>query len=67
MQVRQVDGGHGQGGIQHDLVQHFGLGDACLAEVTIHWPVAGAEPEVFHLPAGYRFRIERGGRPVVVP
>jgi hypothetical protein len=66
-QVRQVDGGHGQAGIEHDLVQHFGLGEACLAEVEVHWPLAGTDPEVFHLPAGHRYRIVRGERPVVLP
>ncbi|MDF1564073.1 MAG: VCBS repeat-containing protein [Deltaproteobacteria bacterium] len=59
-QVRQIDGGHGQGGIQHDLVQHFGLGVDCEARLTIHWPEAGSEPQVVHLPAGHRFRITRG-------
>ncbi|MCP4809962.1 MAG: CRTAC1 family protein [Proteobacteria bacterium] len=37
-QVQQVGGGHGQWGNQDDLVLHFGLGDACTADVEITWP-----------------------------
>ncbi len=63
--VAQVDGGHGHYGIQHDLVQHFGLGDACHAKVVITWPDADNTREVYRLPAGHRYEIVQGQRPVV--
>ncbi len=38
VQVREVVGGYGQWVNQDDLVLHFGLGEACEAEVTVRWP-----------------------------
>lgn len=38
-QLREVQGGYGHFGIQHTLVQHFGLGAHCVAdEVVVFWP-----------------------------
>lgn len=57
-QVQQVDGGHGQWGNQDDLVLHFGLGEACEADVVITWP-DGAVTE-HHVVGGQRMQIEQG-------
>ena len=62
-QVREVDGGHGHYGIQHDLTQHFGLGDACDATITIRWPNAALEEQTFPVQAGYRYHIRQGDSP----
>ena len=59
-QTHQIDGGHGQMGAQDDLVQHFGLGAACEAEVTVTWPIEGAPKQTLTLPAGHRYRITQG-------
>lgn len=37
-QTREIQGGFGHYGLQDDLVQHFGLGAACEAEVEVRWP-----------------------------
>jgi hypothetical protein len=38
-QLREVQGGYGHFGIQHGLVQYFGLGEHCVAdEVVVRWP-----------------------------
>ena len=66
LQVAEIDGGHGHYGIQHDLVQHFGLGDACEATVVIQWPDAEATEEVYRLPAGQRYHVEQGEVPTVI-
>lgn len=65
-QTHEVGGGHGHYGIQHDLVQTFGLGEACEATVTVRWPDAAATEETVTLPAGHRFRWAQGEAPVVV-
>ncbi len=59
-ETHQVDGGHGQFGAQDDLVQHFGLGTACEAEVTVTWPTPARPTTTFTLPAGHRWRIVQG-------
>jgi len=51
-QTRVVDGGHGQWGSQDDLTLHFGLGADCVADVEVHWPVAGAQVQLLSLEAG---------------
>jgi hypothetical protein len=66
-QTQEVDGGHGHYGTQNDLVLHFGLAAACEAEVTVRWPDAALTTERFTLPAGYRFLLQQGARPVVDP
>lgn len=66
-QVRQVDGGHGHYGMQHDLVQHFGLGEHCQAKVAITWPDAEGSREVYRLPAGHRYAITQGEPPQPLP
>lgn len=61
-QMREVDGGHGHVGIQHEMVQHFGLGDSCVADtVEVRWPDAAGTVEMFHNVRGnYLLTIEQG-------
>jgi enediyne biosynthesis protein E4 len=65
-QVREVGGGHGHYGIQHDLVQHFGLGTTCEVDAEVRWPDGALTTQTVHLLAGYRFRLEQGGELEVV-
>lgn len=63
--VQEVDGGHGHYGIQHSNLLHFGLGEACEAEVTIRWPDATLTTQTISLAAGYTYRVEQGKTPQV--
>jgi hypothetical protein len=65
-QTRDVGGGHGHYGIQHDLALHFGLGAACNAQVTIRWPDQALSTQSFDLVSGYRFRVVQGQPPEVL-
>lgn len=65
-QTREVDGGYGSFGAQNDRVLHFGLGDACVAEVTVRWPNAALTEQTFQVVSGYRYRVVQGELPVVV-
>jgi len=51
-QTFEVSGGHGHFGVQHDLVVHAGLGDACEATVTVRWPDAAGSTQTWRLGAG---------------
>jgi hypothetical protein len=55
MQTRTVQAGYGHYGMQGDLTQHVGLGDACLAEeIEIHWPNRGfTVTRLRYVPANY--------------
>lgn len=64
LQVKEVGGGHGHYGIQHDLVLHFGLGPACEAEVTVRWPDAFLTTETFTVQTGYRY-VKKQGEPAL--
>jgi hypothetical protein len=64
-QTREVGGGHGHYGAQDDLVVHFGLGDACEADVEIVWPDRARTRQVVKVTAGHRFEIAQGRAPVV--
>ncbi|MBX7191393.1 MAG: CRTAC1 family protein [Sandaracinaceae bacterium] len=64
-QTHDVEGGHGHYGAQDDLVQHFGLGTACEAEVTIRWPNSTLETQSVHLVAGHRYRVVQGMPPAL--
>jgi hypothetical protein len=44
------------------MVLHFGLGDACEAEVEIRWPDAELEVQQLVLPGGHRFAVTQGER-----
>lgn len=65
-QVQEVGGGHGHYGIQHDLVTHFGLGEACEGEVTVRWPDAALTTQTFRVQTGYRYVVKQGEAPVAV-
>lgn len=65
-QTKEVNGGFGLYGSQNDLSLHFGLGDACEAEVTIRWPDATLTTQAFKLPSGYRFAVTQGEPPKAV-
>ena len=39
-QTREVSGGYGHYGAQDERPLHVGLGEACEATVTVHWPSA---------------------------
>lgn len=64
LQVQEVGGGHGHYGLQHDLALHFGLGDACAAEVTVRWPDAPLTTQRFTVQAGKRWHVSQGQEPV---
>lgn len=64
-QTHDVEGGHGHYGAQDDLVQHFGLGTACEAEVSIRWPDASLTTQTFSLVAGHRYRVVQGSAPTL--
>jgi len=61
-QVARIDGGHGIGGIHHDLVAWFGLGDACAIDtLRIHWPdAAHSVTEITDVRANYYLEVTQG-------
>jgi hypothetical protein len=61
-QTQEVGGGYGHYGAQDDLVLHFGLGDACAAEIEIRWPDQELQVQLLTLPGGHRFAITQGER-----
>lgn len=63
LQTARVDGGHGHYGMQHGLIQHFGLGDACSAKVVVEWPDRQRTRQVFRLSANERYRLVQGELP----
>jgi hypothetical protein len=60
-QVRQVDGGHGQFGQQDAFAQHFGIGEACAAELTVRWPDEEGSTQTVTVDRPGRFRLTQGG------
>lgn len=60
----EVDGGHGHFGTQRDMVQHFGLGDECLADVTIRWPDQDLTIQQFQVAGNHRYKVVQGEPPV---
>ncbi len=62
-QTQVVDGGHGHFGLQRDLTLHFGLGQACEAQVTIQWPDREGTTETFTASADQRMGITQGESP----
>ena len=62
-QTREVGGGYGHYGIQSDVVQSFGLGEACDVDVIeVRWPDAKGTIETWKdVRANYRVTLERGG------
>jgi len=65
-QTQEVGGGHGHYGAQDDQTLHFGLGNACEAQVTVRWPDASLTTEEFGAPAGYRVYKKQGTDPLVL-
>lgn len=66
MRTAEVDGGHGHYGVQHDLVQHFGLGEECEATVVVEWPDEENSRDVYRLGANERYHIRQGETPEIV-
>jgi hypothetical protein len=65
-QQREVEGGHGHFGMQHDRVVHIGLGAACAGSVTVRWPDAALSEQQFEVEAGARYTVVQGAAPVRV-
>lgn len=65
-QVREIGGGYGHFGAQADQVAHFGLGDACAAEVEIRWPDGDLTTATYTLDGDHRYRLQPGGEPIPV-
>lgn len=63
LQVQEVAAGYGHFGAQTDRVLHFGLGDACEAEITVRWPDASLTTQTFRVAGGKRYRVEQGQPP----
>ena len=61
-QTQEIGGGYGHYGAQDDLVLHFGLGEACAAEVEIRWPDGELDTQTLSLPGGHRFALRQGER-----
>ncbi len=64
VQTREVGGGHGHFGMQDDLVQTVGLGNACEARVTVRWPSNDSDEQSFTVTAGASWRVVQGKDPV---
>lgn len=64
-QTQQVDGGHGRFGLQRDRALHFGLSDACQAEVKVIWPDASMSTQSFSLDANRTYFIRQGEAPIL--
>ena len=62
-QTQEIGGGHGHYGVQHDMVLHFGLADACTAEVSVRWPNGDLTEQTFGVQAGYRYTVKEGTAP----
>jgi len=65
-QTQEVGGGHGHYGAQHDLVLHFGAGDATSVNVTVRWPDSKLTKQTFSLATKKRYKVEMGKTPVEV-
>ncbi len=65
-QTQQVGGGHGHFGSQHDMVLHFGLGDAAQVKVTVTWPDKAQTRQTFTLDTKKRYKVEMGKKPTEV-
>ena len=64
VQTQEVYAGQGHYGMQSDRILHFGLGQACEAEVTVTWPNQDRNEEQYRLPSGHRFLWIEGEAPV---
>jgi hypothetical protein len=66
-QTRTVDGGHGHFGTQRDPVLHFGIGEACEAEVSVTWPDSDLSEESFSLEGNARYDLVQGEEALAWP
>ncbi|MFT5458755.1 MAG: hypothetical protein ACI9K2_005263 [Myxococcota bacterium] len=64
-QTQEVVGGHGQWGSQDPLELHFGLGEACEAEVVVRWPDLDGTTATYSVVGNARYRVPMGS-PVAV-
>lgn len=64
-QMQEIGGGYGHYGMQNDVVLHFGLGDACEADVEIRWPDAALAHETWTTVAADQRVLLRQGDPEV--
>ena len=62
-QLQELGAGQGHFGNQNDRLLHFGLGQACTAEVEIRWPDANLSIQHVALQSGYRYEISQGQKP----
>ncbi|MEY3014664.1 MAG: hypothetical protein RIT45_3399 [Pseudomonadota bacterium] len=67
VQAQVVDGGHGRFGFQRGQTLHFGLGDACEAEVTVFWPSKTLAPTTALLDGGKTWTLSPTGTPTPLP
>jgi hypothetical protein len=58
-QTRVIGGGHGHFGMQDERVQTIGIGDACSADVVVHWPLRDAAPTTLTVNANERVRVKQ--------
>ncbi len=65
-QTADVDGGHGQGGLQRHHVLHFGLGAACSAQVEVRWPDGVGSISQASVAGRARYRWQQGQAPVML-
>jgi hypothetical protein len=64
--VKELQGGYGNGPMQHDTVLHFGLGACAMVEsVTVRWPDGAATTQTFRRVETNRFIELRQGDPGV--
>ena len=62
-QWREVSGGFGHYGTQHDFWLMFGMGQYCEAEIFVHWPngdPASADVSSYEIQANGRYSIKQG-------
>ena len=64
-QRHDIEGGHGHFTAEDDMVQHFGLGPAREADVTIRWPETSLPTQTFHVVAGHRYLVREGQMPTL--
>ncbi len=65
-QTQEIGGGHGHYGAQQDTTLHFGLGEACTAEVSVRWPDVALTTQTFDVVSGYRYRLAPGEKPAAI-
>ena len=64
--TRLLKGGFGHFGQQNETLIHVGLGNHCLAQVTITWPNQAQTQTQYQLQAQKRYLIKQGNEPVEI-